>query len=164
MAAQAASFAAPCAMRQLAIRKDKQEEIKDINRSVKLISEDLPKRNQTLNNFLVELNRTVNEDVVIDRINEDTIYGFSVSAWAINEKSAQEFVKNFQIAVHDLGYKLKDITVTEQTGRLGLLGSAVNFNATTLSDEMWKNAKQINPQSKIGAANANSKNAVQGGQ
>lgn len=144
--------------------KDKQEEIKEIDRSVKLISVDLPKRNQTLNNFLVELNRTVNEDVVIDSINEDTIYGFSISAWAINEKSAQEFVKNFQIAIHDLGYRLKDITVTEQTGRLGLLGSAVNFNATTLTDEMWKNAKQINPQSQLGAANATTKNAVKGAQ
>lgn len=144
--------------------KDKQDEIKELNRSVKLISVDLPKRNQTLNNFLAELNRTVNEDVVIDRINEDTIYGFSISAWAINEKSAQEFIKNFQIAIHDLGYKLKDITVTEQTGRLGLLGSAINFNATTLSDEIWKNAKQTNPPIQSATTNATGNNAVKGSQ
>jgi len=91
---------------------------------------------------------------------EDTILGYSITAWAINEKSAQEFVKDFQIAVHDLGYKLKDITVTQQTGRLSLLGSAVNFNATTLSDEAWKNARQ-NTQ---GVANPTANAAAKGGQ
>lgn len=144
--------------------KDKQAEIKELDSSVKLISVDLPKRNQTINNFLNELNRTVSEDVVIDSIAEDTIMGFSIGAWAINEKSAQEFAKNLQIAIHPLGYKLKDITVTEQTGRLGLLGSAINFNATALSDEAWKNAKLINPQVQSGTTSAGANNAAKGGQ
>jgi hypothetical protein len=122
--------------------KDKQEEIKELNSSIELISIDLPKRNQTLTQFLNELSRTISDDVVIDKIAEDTVFGFSVYAWSINEKSAQEFVKSLQIAIHPLGYQLKDITVTEQTGRLGLLGYAVNFSATTLNDEAWTKAKQ----------------------
>jgi hypothetical protein len=144
--------------------KNKQDEIKALNRSIALISVDLPKRNQTVNSFLSELNRTVSEDVVIDRITEDAVLGFSISAWSISEQSAQEFVKNLQLAIHPLGYKLKDITVTAQTGRLGLLGSAINFNATTLSDEVWKNIKQNNPQMLSGTASASSNNAIKAGQ
>ena len=124
--------------------KEKQTEIKELERSLQLISVGLPKRNQIISSFLIELNRTVNDDVVIDRIEENTILGFSINAWSVNDKSAQEFVKNFQVAVHPLGYRLKDITVTEQIGRLGLLGSAINFNATTLNEEDWKKAK-LNP-------------------
>ena len=119
-------------------------EVASMEKNVQLINIDLPKRNQIISDFFVELNRTVSEDVVIDRIEENTVLGFSINAWAINNNSAQEFVKNFQVAVHPLGYRLKDITVTEQTGRLGLLGSAINFNATTLNEEDWKKAK-LNP-------------------
>ena len=84
----------------------------------------------------------MSDDIVINRIAEDSINGFAINAWSLNEKSAQEFVKTFQVAVYPLGYKLKDITVTGQTGRLGLLGYAVNFNATTLDDKNWSATKQ----------------------
>lgn len=134
--------------------KDKQAEIKELNSSIELLSIDLPKRNQTLTNLLNELNRTVSEDVVIDKVAEDTIFGFSIYAWSINEKSAQEFVKSLQIAIHPLGYKLKDITVTEQTGRLGLLGYAINFNMTTLNDEAWNKAKLQPGVSSVPTANS----------
>jgi len=121
--------------------KDLQTEKKETDAAVNLLSVDLPKRNQIITSFLNELNRSVSDDVVIDRILEDAIYGFTVNAWSINEKSAQEFVKTFQVAVYPLGYKLKDVTVTGQTGRLGLLGYAVNFSATTLDDKAWSTSK-----------------------
>lgn len=123
--------------------KDLQAEIKDVDAAINLLSVDLPKRNQTVISFLNELNRSVSEDVVIDRISEDPIVGFTVSAWSLNEKSAQEFVKTYQVAVHPLGYKLKDITVVGQTGRLGLMGYAVSFNATVLDDAKWSLVKQM---------------------
>lgn len=142
--------------------KEKQAEIKELERSLQLISVGLPKRNQTIGSFLIELNRTVSDDVVIDRVEENTILGFSINAWSINDKSAQEFVKNFQVAVHPLGYRLKDITVTEQIGRLGLLGSAINFNATTLNEEDWKKAK-LNPNA-IGSISTLPNNPSKAGQ
>jgi hypothetical protein len=126
--------------------KEKQTEVKKLKESIELLEVGLPNRNDTIRKFLIELNRTVSDDVVIDSIEEDTILGFSITAWAINDKSAQEFVKNLQVAVYPLGYRFKNITVTEQTGRLGLLGSAVHFNATTLNDDIWKASKQ-NPRS-----------------
>jgi hypothetical protein len=79
--------------------------------------------------------------VVIDRIAEDPIYGFTINAWSLNDKSAQEFVKTLQVAVHPLGYKLKDVTVSSQTGRLGLMGSSVSFSATSLDDKAWATGK-----------------------
>ena len=90
---------------------------------------------------------------MIDRIAEDPIYGFTINAWSLNEKSAQEFIKVFQVAVHPLGYKLKDITVATQTGRLGLLGYSINFNATALDEAAWNANRQIkNPTAPVSAA------------
>jgi DNA-binding XRE family transcriptional regulator len=119
-----------------------QEDKKEAELAVSLLSVDLPKRNQTVVSVLSELAKSVSDDVVIDRIAEDPIYGFSINAWALNEKSAQEFIKIFQVAVHPLGYKLKDITVATQTGRLGLLGYSVIFSATALDDVAWNANKQ----------------------
>jgi len=119
-----------------------QEDKKELTAALDLLSKELPKRNQIVHAFLNELDRAVSDDVVIDRIAEDPIFGFTVNAWALNEKSAQEFISTFQLAMQPLGFKLKDITVATQTGRLGLLGYSINFNATTLADDVWKAVKQ----------------------
>jgi hypothetical protein len=133
--------------------KELQEDKKEGESAVSLLSVDLPKRNQTIISLLSELARSVSEDVVIDRIAEDPIYGFTINAWSLNEKSAQEFIKVFQVAVHPLGYKLKDITVSTQTGRLGLLGYSINFSVTTLDETAWNANKQLtNPTSPVNAA------------
>lgn len=122
--------------------KNNQEDKREISAALDLLSKDLPKRNQTVHGFLNELGKAVSYDVVIDGIAEDPVFGFAVSAWALNDKSAQEFINLFQLAVHPLGFKLKDITVASQTGRLGLLGYSINFNATTLANSAWAAAKQ----------------------
>lgn len=121
--------------------KTLQVEQKETEAAASLLAADLPKRNQTIISFLSVLNRSVSEDVVIDRLVEDPIYGFTINAWSLNDKSAQEFVKTFQVAVHPLGYKLKDVTVSSQTGRLGLMGSSVIFSATSLDDKAWATGK-----------------------
>jgi hypothetical protein len=120
-----------------------QEDKNEADSAINLLSVDLPKRNQTIITYLSELARSVSEDVVIDRIAEDPIFGFTMNAWSLNEKAAQEFIKTFQLALHPLGYKLKDITVATQTGRLGLLGYSINFRATALSDAEWNANKQL---------------------
>lgn len=122
--------------------KEANAEEEELKGALKLLSTDLPVRNQTTLQFLKALDQTISEDVVIDRIAEDTVFGFNVTGWSINEQSAQVFVRQFQLAVHPFGYKLKDITVNQQTGRLGLLGYALNFNATLLDDKAWSNARQ----------------------
>ncbi|MDZ4141453.1 MAG: hypothetical protein U1C48_05545 [Methylotenera sp.] len=121
--------------------KELEIEKKETEAAASLLSADLPKRNQMIISLLSELNRTVSDEVVIDRIAEDPIYGFSFNAWSLNDKSAQEFVKTFQVAVHPLGYKIKDVTVSSQTGRLGLMGSSVSFSATLLDDKAWATGK-----------------------
>jgi len=130
--------------------KTLQTEKKEIDLAVNLLSVDLPKRNEIVTALLNDLNRSVSDDVVIDRLLEDPIDGFTVHAWSINEKSAQEFVKTFQVAVDPIGYKIKDVTVTGQPGRLGLLGYAVHFNATTLDDKAW-NMRKLSPTQKLAA-------------
>lgn len=137
--------------------KELQIEKKETEAAINLLTADLPKRNQTIISLLSELNRSVSDEVVIDRISEDSIYGFSFNAWALNDKSAQEFVKTFQVAVHPLGYKLKDVTVSSQTGRLGLMGSSVSFSATLLDDKAWATGKYSANKGTIGGLLATAK-------
>ncbi len=118
-----------------------QQDKKSAESALTLLTVDLPKRNQTIISLLNELKRTVSEDVVIDRIAEDPLTGFAINAWALNENAAQEFVKTFQVSVQPLGFKLKNIIVTQQTGRLGLIGYAVNFSLTTQDDTVLGTAK-----------------------
>ncbi len=120
-----------------------QLEEKGAESALSLLTVDLPKRNQTIISLLNELKRAVSEDVVIDRITEDPITGFALNAWALNENAAQEFIKTFQVGVQPLGFKLKNILVTQQTGRLGLLGYSVTFNLTSLDDAVWNAAKPV---------------------
>ncbi len=114
-----------------------QEKSTLLKKGLNLLEYDLPKRNQTLVDMLHAFETSVSDDVVVDSITEDTRLGFTVNAWALNEAAAQEFAKRFQVNVHGLEYRLKDSTVSEQTGRLGLLGYAIKFKATRLNDEEW---------------------------
>ncbi len=114
-----------------------QEKSAQLKKGLNLLEYDLPKRNQTLVDMLHAFETSVSDEVVVDSMTEDTRLGFTVNAWALNEAAAQEFAKRFQVNVHGLEYRLKDSTVSEQTGRLGLLGYAIKFKATRLNDEEW---------------------------
>lgn len=102
-----------------------------------LYGEKLPQRNSTLQTFLKALETTLEDDVVIDKLTENGLRGFTINAWALDETAAQNFIKRFQVAVLPLGYRLKDINVSQQTGRLGMVGHGVVFNATQLDDDKW---------------------------
>jgi hypothetical protein len=108
-----------------------------------LYGEKLPQRNDSLQAFLKAFETTVNEDVVIDRVTENGLRGFIVNAWALDEASAQSFIKRFQLALNPQGYRLKDINVSQQTGRLGMIGNTIVFNATQLDDEKWETSKGL---------------------
>lgn len=118
-----------------------QASTEQLKKSLTLLEYDLPKRNQTLVDILRAFEDSVSDEVVVDSMTEDTRLGFSLQAWALNEAAAQEFAKRFQVNIHNVDYRIKDSTVSEQTGRLGLLGYAIKFKATTLSDEDWQAAK-----------------------
>jgi hypothetical protein len=121
--------------------KTLKEEKKTVQATVDLLAVNLPKRSETVITLLTELSKSVTDDVVVNKISEDPNKGFTLNAWAINEKSAQQFVKTFQMAVHPLGFKLRDITVAQATGRLGLIGYNVDFSATVLTEAEWKALK-----------------------
>lgn len=116
---------------------------KEVQASVDLLTTELPKRSQLLITLLNELANATSDDVVVNKLTEDPVTGFTVEAWAINEKSAQEFVKEFQFAVQKLGFKLRDITVAQATGRLGLMGYSVDFSATVLPENEWQAQKEL---------------------
>lgn len=123
--------------------KQKELEKKQADTIVQLVSKELPQRNDHLLQIFKALEETVTEDLVMEKISEDTILGFKLSAWSLSEQSAQEFVKYFQIAIHPLGFQVKDMTITEETGRLGLIGYALNFSITLLNDKEWHLRKQL---------------------
>lgn len=105
---------------------------------VALMSKELPERNQTLTILMDKLQENVTEDVVINSVTENTLLGFDFKAWALSDQAAQSFIKNFQLAIHPLNFRVKNITVSEDTGRLGLLGYSVSFSITTHSETEWK--------------------------
>jgi len=106
-----------------------------------VFGEKLPQRNKTLYELLKAFENAVDDNVVFDKVTENSLRGFTINAWALDEASAQNFIKRFQMNVLPLGYRLKDITVSQQTGRLGMVGNGIVFNATQLDDEKWEASK-----------------------
>lgn len=116
---------------------------KSLSRIQELYGEKLPMRNEQLQSFLKAFEKSVDDGVVIDKVTENGMRGYTVSAWALEETSAQNFIKRFQLNINPLGYRLKDITVSQQTGRLGMVGNGIVFNATQLDDEKWEASKLL---------------------
>jgi hypothetical protein len=125
---------------ELKALEDKKESLTKIQ---EIYGEKLPKRNEQLQAFLKAFEKSVDDGVVIDKVTENGMRGFTVSAWALEETSAQNFIKRFQLTINPLGYRLKDITVNQQTGRLGMVGNGIVFNATQLDDEKWEASKLV---------------------
>jgi hypothetical protein len=114
-----------------------------LSRIQELYGEKLPKRNEDLHAFIKAFEDAVDDGVVFDKVTENSTRGFTISAWALDEVSAQNFIKRFQVLISPLGYRLKDITVSQQTGRLGMVGNGIVFNATQLDDEKWEESKLL---------------------
>ncbi len=114
--------------------KTKNETLDKLQKRIDLLAIDVPKRTALVQSLLADLSSTVPEDMVIDRIEETPKDGFRVSAWSLTEKSAQQFVKAFQSAMESLGFKVMDVTVSSQTGRLSLQGYALRFRLVNQQD------------------------------
>ena len=114
-----------------------QQKAEQLKNGLTLIERDLPQRNQNLVDILRAFELSVADDVVVDSMTEDTRLGFSIYAWALSEAAAQEFAKRFQVNVHLTNYHIRDSTVNEQPGRLGLMGYAIKFKLTRLRDDEW---------------------------
>ncbi|NOS95247.1 MAG: hypothetical protein HOP26_02365, partial [Methylotenera sp.] len=114
--------------------KAKNETLDKLQKRIDLLAIDVPKRTALVQSLLADLSSTVPEDMVIDRIEETPKDGFRVSAWSLTEKSAQQFVKAFQSAMESLGFKVMDVTVSSQTGRLSLQGYALRFRLVNQQD------------------------------
>lgn len=124
---------------------------KSLTKIQEIYGDKLPTRNEQLHTFLKSFEKSVDDGVVVDKVTENGMRGFTVSAWALEETSAQNFIKRFQMNINPLGYRLKDITISQQTGRLGMVGNGIVFNATLLDDEKWEASKLVpaNPPTRI---------------
>lgn len=109
--------------------KAKNEAIDKLQKSIDLLTVDVPNRTALVQKLMNDLSITVPEDMVIDRIEESSKDGFKVLAWTLSEKSAQQFVKSFNAAMTSVGLSAVDVTVTPQTGRLSLQGYGLRFRA-----------------------------------
>lgn len=115
----------------------KEADKKSATTMITLLTKELPERNQTLIFLMDKLQASVTEEVVINSIRENTMLGFEIKAWALSDQAAQSFVKNFQLAIHPMNFIVKNLTVSEETGRLGLLGYGVSFSITQHSETEW---------------------------
>lgn len=116
----------------------KEADKKNATTMITLLTKELPERNQTLILLMDKLQESVTQDVVINSIKENTLLGFDIRAWALSDQAAQSFVKDFQLAIHSMNFSVRNLTVSEETGRLGLLGYGVSFSITQHSDTEWK--------------------------
>jgi hypothetical protein len=116
----------------------KEAERKNATTMINLLTKELPERNQTLILLMDKLQESVTEEVVINSIKENTLLGFDIRAWTLSDQAAQSFVKDFQLAIHSMNFTVKNLTVSEEKGRLGLLGYGVSFSITPHSDTEWK--------------------------
>ena len=102
--------------------KAKNDAVNQLQKRMDLLSIDVPKRSALVLSIFSELSRTVSDEVVMDRFEETPSDGFRVTAWSLTEKSAQQFVKAYQSVMEPMGYKVVDVTVGPQIGRLSLQG------------------------------------------
>ena len=93
----------------------------------------LQARNPLLVNLLVALQKSVNESVVIEIFKEKKLVeskvsgGFELTAWALNENSAQAFSKQLDREVDDLGHEVLNVRIIRAVGRTGARGHEVSL-------------------------------------
>jgi hypothetical protein len=97
-------------------------------------SSELVIRTVFVQKLLDGLSNSVTEEVVINAINETPNFGIRVSAWALTEKAAQQFIQSYKNATAPLGMELQDPIVRSQTGRLGLFGYDIQFRLVSFND------------------------------
>ncbi len=143
IAAQKKDFDAIVAKAQAkvdAVNKVK-EEIKTKNASLTSLNErfdffasELPTRADFVKKLLDNLSIAVTDEVVINSVEETAKLGIRFSAWALTEKSAQQFIQTYKNSMAPLGMELQDPIVRAQVGRLGLFGYDIQFRLLSVSE------------------------------
>jgi hypothetical protein len=123
----------------------KRNEAAQAEARAKFFGEELPRRSAFLQSLLGALEMSVTEEVVVDRVEEIPVAhialqstlpslapaippgGFRVSAWALHENAAQQFVQAIKSAMTPWGMDIVEVSVVAQTGRLGLHGNAISL-------------------------------------
>lgn len=108
-----------------------------------LLTTELPERNKLLIQLMDALESSINDDVVVNSITEDTLLGFNYSAWALTESSAQAFIKRFQVSISPMGFRVKNVIVSQSGGRLGLIGYSIQFSITSLDEKTYRKRKAV---------------------
>jgi hypothetical protein len=114
--------------------KNKTESLNNENVRFDFFSSELVIRTVFVQRLLDGLSNSVTEEVVINAINETPNFGIRVSAWALTEKAAQQFIQSYKNATAPLGMELQDPIVRSQTGRLGLFGYDIQFRLVSFND------------------------------
>ncbi|MES2502470.1 MAG: hypothetical protein V4545_07675 [Pseudomonadota bacterium] len=122
--------------------KTKNATLTNLNERFDFFASELASRTTFVQKLLENLNNAVTEDVVVNSIDETPKLGIRFSAWALSEKSAQQFIQSYKNAMAPLGMELHDPIVRSQTGRLGLYGYDISFRLLN-PNEIVANTKPV---------------------
>lgn len=107
--------------------KTKNASLTSLNERFDFFASELPTRADFVKKLLDNLSIAVTDEVVINSVEETAKLGIRFSAWALTEKSAQQFIQTYKNAMAPLGMELQDPIVRAQVGRLGLFGYDIQF-------------------------------------
>lgn len=108
-----------------------------------LIEQGLDLREQYVIHLFTELVRSVTSTIAIDQFQELGDHSILISAWALTETDAQEFIHQITAKMAPWGLTLAHQEVQAQAGRLGLMGYdlglrlAPSFNSNFSSDSRY---------------------------
>ncbi len=125
--------------------KTKNASLTSLNERFDFFASELPSRADFVKKLLDNLSIAVTDEVVINSVEETAKLGIRFSAWALTEKSAQQFIQTYKNAMAPLGMELQDPIVRQQTGRLGLFGYDIQFRLISVSDIAENKPANANP-------------------
>lgn len=127
--------------------EDKQDSQQRMEARLRFFGEQLPDRGLVVKAILGVLQNTVNEQIVVHRIDEMgrrvgiqpsssqpnqpgmvELDNFNIDAWAMTESAAQEFVQKMKLAVAQWSMDIRDIQVIEKIGPMNMAGFSVSMS------------------------------------
>lgn len=107
--------------------KAKIKEAENAELKMAFYTEELPRRTKMVTSLLAVFERATNDQVVLDSVAEEPGKGVVVSAWALSDTAAQQFVLTMKHSLELHGLAVVDARVLEKIGRLSLPGYGVTF-------------------------------------
>lgn len=132
--------------------KTKNATLTNLNERYDFFASELLTRATFVQKLLDNLNYAVTEEVVVNSIDETPKLGIRFAAWALSEKSAQQFVQSYKNSMASLGMELHDPIVRAQAGRLGLYGYDISFrllNPTEIAANIKSQGTTPSPTGKL---------------